>query len=80
MAVLIANTQANSGMAWGYGSPNNPVAIVTKWGAEGMYILGHEVGHLYGANHDRVTDNAATKEGYNFGYRLPQTDKYTILA
>ena len=47
--------------------------------------MGHEIGHTFGGDHDRTTVNNSNTMGqvmydYGFGYRLPNTNKHTILA
>ncbi len=61
-------------------------AIVTKVCTDGGYVLGHEVSHLFGCDHNREQVNPANPDaplGYQYGYlmRPPVNSGYiTIMA
>lgn len=48
--------------------------------ATGYYTFGHEIGHNFGLNHDRGSQNQCTNAGYNYGFRDPQAEFRSILA
>jgi len=48
--------------------------------ATGYYTFGHEIGHNFGLNHDRGSENQCTDAGYNYGYRDPRAELRSILA
>jgi len=48
--------------------------------ATGYFSFGHEIGHNFGALHDRGTQGDCSSTGYPFGYRDPQASFRSILA
>jgi Metallo-peptidase family M12B Reprolysin-like len=47
----------------------------------GFYAFGHEIGHNFGMNHDRGTENnCSTTTTYNYGYRDPNAEFRTIMS
>ncbi len=54
MAVLLASSDSSVGGVAYLGLLDNPVAMVTKRGAEAGFTFGHEVGHILGGDHDKL--------------------------
>ena len=84
IAVLLTNSGDSCGIAYfdtiQYGIN---LGVVQRSCATGYYSLGHEIGHMFGAQHNRET--GATNPTYPaaFGYlmRPPvNSDKRTIMA
>jgi Metallo-peptidase family M12B Reprolysin-like len=48
--------------------------------ATGYYSFGHEIGHNFGMQHDRGTENTCGETTFNYGYRNPNAEFRTILS
>ena len=67
--LLLSRTVSNyCGLAW-----INPVLNSRRYlyglvmNNCGTYVTGHELGHIYGSNHDREEENAQNAGGSNYG-------------
>jgi len=86
MVSLIVDQGQYCGLAWvGPGTSATPFSVV-HWGcATGYYSFGHELGHNFGALHDRST-SGCTATGccsgncYGYGWRDPNNRFRSILA
>ncbi|MFA6541037.1 MAG: zinc-dependent metalloprotease [Bacteroidota bacterium] len=77
---LLVNTDEVTGIAWLLGS--SPIPSLAFGVAKYDYVrdnrtLAHEIGHIEGGKHDRITDPSS---GYNHGYRYKPGAWRTIMA
>lgn len=81
VAVLIGQTFDSCGFAFS-NSIVDPLAIVRKSCAQGYFSVGHEVAHIFGAQHNReVSSNVRGYFPYGFGYLVGgDTGARTILS
>ncbi|WP_337871642.1 zinc-dependent metalloprotease [Ignavibacterium sp.] len=78
ICVLIVNNDDFCGIAYTIGaSESNAFCVVHYDCATGYYSFGHEIGHLQGARHDKLTDPTGT---YEHGYRYKPAAWRTIMA
>ncbi len=82
ITVLLTSTSSVGGIAY-LNSVGWPVGMATKWAAETRYVFGHEVAHIFGADHNKeqlAYEERGPAHTYGVGYLIPGTSKTTILA
>lgn len=74
--MLMGNNIRVCGAAY-KGVDSRPYGIGNHACARGFYTFGHEVGHIFGADHDRANAFPGSSDDTAFGWLIePKGDKY----
>ena len=58
----------------------NPIGVVDKGCVLQRYTFGHEVAHIFGAEHNPEAPNLQRVYPYGVAFLIPNTEYRTILA
>lgn len=80
VVLLIMDDDDYCGMASAIPADAATAFAVVHYGcATGYYSFGHELGHLFGARHDRNVDSSTTPYAYGHGYLHTGTDPWRTI-
>src|SRR5699024_1594042 len=81
LVVLLVNDSEACGRANAIGASKGGAVVAVNYScATGYYSYAHELGHLFGARHDRAVDDTDTPYQYGHGYVDPNDSWRTVMA